>query len=71
MERLIESALAPGRSIFYNANFDFVPDLEAVEEQLLLETKELERLADLLGQSKDRIHNRAGGEETREDPPLT
>jgi hypothetical protein len=34
MEQLIESALAPGRFISYNANYDFVSDLEAVEKQI-------------------------------------
>ncbi len=34
MEQLIESALAPGSFISYNANYDFVSDLEAVEKQI-------------------------------------
>lgn len=34
MEQLIESALAPGRFIPYNANYDFVGDLEAAEKQI-------------------------------------
>ena len=34
MEQLIESALAPGRFISYNANYDFVGDLEAAEKQI-------------------------------------
>ena len=34
MERLIESALVPGRFVAYNANFDFVRELEAVETQI-------------------------------------
>ena len=34
MEQLIESALAPGRFISYNANYDFVGELEAVERQI-------------------------------------
>ncbi len=34
MERLIETALMPGRFISYNAGFSFVRDLEAVEERL-------------------------------------
>jgi len=34
MEQLIESALAPGGFISYNADFDFVSDLEAVEKQI-------------------------------------
>lgn len=34
MERLIETALRPGRFIPYNAGFSFVRDLEAVEERL-------------------------------------
>ncbi len=34
MEKLIESALAPGRFISYNANYEFVGELEAVEKQV-------------------------------------
>ena len=34
MEQLTESALAPGRFISYNADFDFVGDLEAAEKQI-------------------------------------
>lgn len=34
LESVIETALAPGRFISYKANFDFVRDLEQVEEQL-------------------------------------
>lgn len=34
MEQLIESALAPGRFISYNANYDFVSDLEAAEKHI-------------------------------------
>ena len=34
MEHLIESALAPGAFVSYNANFDFVGKLKAVEKQI-------------------------------------
>lgn len=34
LERLIETALMPGRFISYNAGFSFVRDLEAVEKRL-------------------------------------
>jgi hypothetical protein len=34
MERRIESALAPGRFISYNVNFEFVHELEAAEKQI-------------------------------------
>ena len=34
MERLIKTALMPGRFISYNAGFSFVRDLEAVERRL-------------------------------------
>jgi hypothetical protein len=34
MEHLIESALMPGRFISYNANFDFIRGLEAVEKHV-------------------------------------
>ena len=41
MEQLIESTLAPGRFISYNANYDFVGDLEAAEKKIasLIPTK--------------------------------
>lgn len=34
LERGIETALAPGRYVSYNATFDFVQELEQVEQQL-------------------------------------
>ncbi|MBI1876293.1 MAG: hypothetical protein HYS05_20705 [Acidobacteria bacterium] len=34
MERLIETALMPGRFVSYNAGFSFVRELEAVEKRL-------------------------------------
>jgi hypothetical protein len=34
MDRVIETALAPGRFVSYNLNFSFVAELEAVEHEL-------------------------------------
>ena len=34
MERLIETSLAPGRFVSYNATFSFVSELETVEHKL-------------------------------------